>query len=115
MSMWVAPSVAAEIWGMSIDHILAGVADGSISSYVDGQFLFVDIEGRGLPICTPPPSVSEPAVTPEEFAALTFQPITQAPENLGQDGEEDSPDISDWREVREQTARLRQPPQTEAA
>src|ERR1700677_1802313 len=68
MSTWVAPSVAAEIWGMSVDHILAGIADGSIQSFVDGQFLFVDVEGRGFPISSPRPPVIEPTVSPEEIA-----------------------------------------------
>ena len=48
MSSWVAPSVAAELWGISVDQVLAGIADGSIPSYVDGQFLFVDVRGQGV-------------------------------------------------------------------
>jgi hypothetical protein len=108
MAMWVAPSVAAEIWGTNVQHILACVADGSIPSYVDAEFLFVDVEGRGMPICTPPSAV-EPVVTPQEIAALTHQPIEPAEESV-EEPQDESGDISDWREVRERTARRRQPP-----
>ena len=76
MSSWVAPSVAAEIWGTSVEQILAGIADGSVQSYVDGQFLFVDLEGRGY--SKPPRSEAAQVVTEQELAALTFQPAVRA-------------------------------------
>jgi hypothetical protein len=111
--------VAAEIWGISVDQILAGIADGSIHSCVDGQFLFVDIRGLGLL----PSSQSTPTqevVTPEEYAALTFEPRETA--DLIQSGDpfepEDSAithDISTWRAARDQTAQSRRPPGTQAA
>jgi hypothetical protein len=77
MSSWVAPSVAAEIWGISIEQILAGVADGSFQSYVDGQFLFVDLEGRGYSKPLRHSAAAE-IVTEQELAALTFQPAVRA-------------------------------------
>jgi hypothetical protein len=121
MSTWVAPSVAAEIWGMSVDHILAGIADGSIQSFVDGQFLFVDVEGRGFPLSTPRPAVIEPIVSPEEIAALTFRPRDPDPEDTEQpsivieESEDTSHDLADWRAAREQTGKLRVPPKNWAA
>ena len=130
MSAWVAPSIAAEIWGVSVDHILAGIADGSIQSFVDGQFLFVDLHGRGFAQSSPRPTVSEPVVTKEEFAALTFRPIDRAqefPPEFPQESsadespsnesapDESSQDVSQWRTAREQTSHLRQPPNTLAA
>ena len=120
MSAWVAPSIAAEIWGVSVDHILAGIADGSIQSLVDGQFLFVDLHGRGFAQSTPRPPVTEPVITKEEFAALTFRPINreeESPEESPQESsaDESSADISHWRTAREQTSHLRQPPDTLAA
>ena len=77
MSAWVAPSIAAEIWGISVDQVLAGIADGSIQSCVDGQFLFVDLSRNGLPKSTPRESNNESIVTREEMAALTFEPTGQ--------------------------------------
>src|ERR1700679_3275814 len=84
MSAWVAPSIAAEIWGISVDQVLAGIADGSIQSCVDGQFLFVDLSRNGLPKTTPRESIAEPIVTREEMAALTFEPIGQQSEIASQ-------------------------------
>jgi hypothetical protein len=116
MSAWVAPSIAAEIWGVSVDHILAGIADGSIQSLVDGQFLFVDLHGRGFAQSSPRPPVSEPVLTKEEFAALTFRPINRDEESQEDASiDESSADFSHWRAAREQTSHLRQPPDTLAA
>lgn len=130
MSAWVAPSIAAEIWGISVDQVLAGIADGSIQSYVDGQFLFVDLGRHGLPKTMPRESKAEAVVTDEEIAALTFQPIDPASEPLSeitmsepsvaneevlQVSEEDFGNNSDWRLAREQTSRLRKPPSAQAA
>ena len=133
MSSWVAPSVAAEIWGISIEQILAGVADGSFQSYVDGQFLFVDLEGRGF--SKPPRSVAAEIVTEQELAALTFQPIHPQPDvspeeeeilrdsddtasepaDLAMEPEENFRDVALWRTARQQAARLRRPPSAKAA
>jgi hypothetical protein len=130
MSSWVAPSVAADIWGISVDQVLAGIADGSIHSFVDGQFLFVDIRGMGL---SAEPSESTPTqtkVTEEEFAALTFQPIAELPisssnsssdshlseeEPSGQEEQTNGRDVSTWRTARQQSSRLRRPPRADAA
>jgi len=122
MSSWVAPSVAADIWGISVEQVLAGIADGSIHSFVDGQFLFVDIRGMGL---SADPLESTPApskVTEEEFAALTFEPITE-PLNPPLSDEEPSEapeqsngrDVGTWRTARQQSSRLRRPPHADAA
>ncbi len=116
MSAWVYPSIAAEIWGVSVDHILAGIADGSIQSLVDGQFLFVDLHRRGFAQSSPRPPVSEPVITKEEFAALTFRPINRDEETAEElSADESSGDLSHWREAREETSELRQPPNTLAA
>jgi hypothetical protein len=117
MSSWVAPSVAAELWGVSIDHIMAGVANGSIPSYVDGYFLFVDITGQGQ---MPDSNRSESSkhITDAEFAALTFQPCDAHepdPDEPAIDKEDSSGDISDWRIAREKSARTRIPPNSQAA
>ncbi|MGD0770530.1 MAG: hypothetical protein ABSB42_20280 [Tepidisphaeraceae bacterium] len=133
MSSWVAPSVAAEIWGISVEQILAGIADGSFQSYVDGQFLFVDLEGRGY--SKPPRSAAAEIVTEQELAALTYQPIDRQPQISPEEEEglrdtegaasttedsdwmpeEDIRDVSLWRTARQQAARLRRPPSALAA
>jgi hypothetical protein len=119
MSSWVAPAIAAEIWGVSVEQILAGIANGSIPSYVDGQFLFVDMAGNGFPRSTPR---RQPVVSSDELQALTFQPAVEAGAAFGPDDDslqedEDGSfhDITLWRTAREQASHLRRPPQAEAA
>ena len=121
MSSWVAPSVAAELWGISVDQVLAGIADGSIPSCVDGQFLFVDVRGHGVAATSSGSASTESVVTEEEFAALTFQP-RESESNIPIDGqptdeqeEENTRDVGSWRTAREQSSRTRRPPQANAA
>ena len=118
MAQWVAPSIAAEIWGVSVEHILAGIADGSIRSNVDGEFLFVDVDRGGYSCSAPRP---KPALSDAEFAALTSVPINRLDDLPMVDGDAQleadhgEHDVSLWREAREETARLRRPPQSKAA
>ena len=42
MACWVVPAIAAELWGVTVNHVLAGVRDGSIGSRQEHGFLFVD-------------------------------------------------------------------------
>jgi hypothetical protein len=119
MSSWVAPAVAAEIWGVSVEHVLDGIANGSIPSHVDGQFLFVDMAGIGFPRSTPRP---QPLVSSDELQALTFQPApeiddsTAADEDPIDDEEEGSSrDVGEWRTARQHASHTRRPPQSEAA
>jgi hypothetical protein len=121
MSSWVAPSVAAEIWGISVDQVLAGIADGSIPSYVDGQFLFVDVRGQGIAPTSPQSPPTQSVVTEKEFAALTFEPreseagIPSDDDPADDQEEENARDVGSWRAARQQSARTRRPPQADAA
>ena len=124
MASWVAPAIAAEMWGVSVDYILAGIANGSISSCVDGQFLFVDVAAQGYARSTPRPVPAEhPVLSKEELQALTFQsvsevdPIAVEPqrESVNEEEDDSSRDVSQWRISRMQASRLRRPPHAEAA
>jgi hypothetical protein len=117
---WVAPTIAAEIWGISIEQVLAAVANGSIPSRMDGQFLFVNIDQSQAPAMPSIPRQTDPAlqavpsddrasetvVTPQEMAALGVGA------SITDDSSQEAlpPDISDWRNVRSRTSRLRRPP-----
>ena len=43
MSCWVVPAIAAELWGVTINHVLAGVRDGTFASRQEHGFVFVDV------------------------------------------------------------------------
>src|SRR3954466_1728029 len=50
MPGWVLPAVAAELWGVSEDHVLAEVSAGRLRFRREGEFLFVDVAPSiGLP------------------------------------------------------------------
>ena len=133
MPCWVAPSVAAELWGMPLDHVMARVEEGSVLSKTEAGFLFVDImpEAQPAPASVPltPPPATFMSVSDAELEALALPaPATFSESPVfveatikyaedEEDGEEpfvdeESPDFSakDWRRVRAQTARLRKPP-----
>jgi hypothetical protein len=139
MSSWVAPSIAAELWGISVEQVLADIASGSIPSYVDGQFLFVDVTGKNILPSTPMSPSPRSVVTDQEIAALTFQPRDSMPtdsfvqeaaklssqeisfeevssDELPFDEEEiEGRDVGAWRTARSESSRRRRPPHSEAA
>lgn len=43
MSCWVVPAIAAELWGVTLGHVLERVRDGSLSSRHEHGFTFVDV------------------------------------------------------------------------
>jgi hypothetical protein len=99
MASWVAPAVAAELWGMSLEEVLIRVANGSIPSRMEGQFTFVAI---GTAATHRNPSLpEEPIITPEERAALS---------DHEDEGDGPSLDLSQWRLARFQASLIRRPP-----
>jgi hypothetical protein len=95
---------------------MAGIANGSIPSHVDGQFLFVDLKGLGILPTARRAETTESVVTKEEFAALTFQPrgIEEEPA-LDEEESGGARDVGSWRSGREESVRMRRPPRADAA
>ena len=138
MPCWVVPSIAAELWGVSLDLVLARIADGSLASSEDCGFTVVDAAPWGHRAHVPPRPSSEPppptfvAIPADEIpAVLTIgqflvaenPPVPPRPPHvpvvpLGEedpeipplDEEEDDKPIGNWREVRSRTSRTRRPP-----
>jgi hypothetical protein len=51
MPCWVAPVIAAELWGVSLEHVLGAMADGSIASRREYGFDLVDVApGGAIPV-----------------------------------------------------------------
>ncbi|MDP9172353.1 MAG: hypothetical protein M3O30_00610 [Planctomycetota bacterium] len=138
MPCWVAPMIAAEIWGMSVDQVMAGIADGTIPSRMDGQFLFVWVHAADEAL-TPPPAFGQPVAQKSEPRAIETAVITPQEREALSDGfeaEEEASgkidlsslidaatpeppfqgmDISQWRLARCQASRLRQGPRQPVA
>ena len=43
MSCWVAPSLAAEMWGMPLEQLMARIRSGEIATKQEQGFTFVDV------------------------------------------------------------------------
>src|SRR5436189_1776354 len=43
MSCWVVPTIAADYWQVSLDHVMQGIREGWIASKSEQGFTFVDV------------------------------------------------------------------------
>jgi hypothetical protein len=59
MPCWVVPAVAAEFWGVSLEHVMADVAAGRVATWTERGVLFVEVLPRAEP--RPFEPVSRPA------------------------------------------------------
>ena len=114
MSCWVVPSVAAELWGVSVDQVHARIRDGSIPSKQDSGFTVIDVAPDSPVLETPrplrpPPPPTYRVVTREEIVALVGDAATEL--DLG----DDESDVGNWRTGRSEASRIRRPPEAIAA
>ena len=133
MACWVVPAIAAELWGVSLDVVLARIADGSLASDQNCGFTVVDAAPWGNS-CSPPRPTSEPP--PPTYVAIPASSVPAGleleqflieevpppappavipsdeidPELPPLDEEEDDKPIGNWREVRKRMGRTRRPP-----
>lgn len=127
MSCWVAPTLAAEIWQISVELLMSRIASGEIPVRDEDGFLFVDVAPYGPRVERPNRSPADrPAmytpvhadqtplmVTDEEAAALTMPTPSSSDDIDDEMGPEDdtaSTILGDWRSIRRKTARTRVPP-----
>jgi hypothetical protein len=54
MSVWVAPSIAAEYWNVPVDHVMSQIRSGAITSKIDTGFLVVDVRPDSPTMVVPP-------------------------------------------------------------
>lgn len=127
MSCWVAPSIAADMWGLSLAEVMSLTERGEIQSQTTHGFFLVDLH-RQIIVEPPPPtfidmSRQELTALGEEIARSTSassdEPASHSPvepsnlpatEIMPSSQDEESVSIEDWREVRRRTGRLRVPP-----
>ncbi len=140
MPSWVLPAVAAELWGVPVEQVLADIASGRAPSRVEGEFLFVDIDPCSEVTESAPrlpyrrslawtPVQAEPLITPAEREALLeeSEEVTERFESNDADelfaeiedapiGDAPAPlaltedDTPDWEAVRSRVSRMRRPP-----
>ena len=112
MSCWVVPSVAAELWGCSVDTVLNAVKDGNVPSKEDAGWTFVDVAPDSPKLETPravrPPTPDTYSIVSEAEALALSQPLAIA-------SDEEAEMTGDWRKARENAAALRRAPLAQAA
>lgn len=104
MSCWVVPTVAAELWGMSVQQIMDGISAGHLMSKSEAGFTFIDVAPQSPRMeaprpMRPPTPPTFMAVTNAEIAALTDEP-----------SDDEMQMLSDWRDARHSVSRQRRAP-----
>src|SRR4051812_17844998 len=107
MSCWVVPTIAAELWGVSVQHVLDGLKRGDFPSKNESGFTFVDVAPNSPKLETPrnlppPPPPTYTIVPPEEIEALIGDPQSE------DSADEATIDLGDWRDARRSAGQLRQ-------
>ncbi len=130
MSCWVVPTIAAEIWGVSVDSILHRVRDGSLAHRADEGFLFVQMEPVTAPKVERPPTFT--VLSAAEVEALEVDRVEETiavaadseatkldhkvddddheVESQSPDDDEASVDLADFRTARRRVGMTRIPP-----
>src|SRR5690348_17077985 len=55
MSCWVVPTIAADLWGCTVENVWAAIRDGRIPTREENGWLFVDAAPHGADIALPRP------------------------------------------------------------
>jgi hypothetical protein len=108
MSCWVVTSVAAELWGCSIDAVLNAIKSGNVPTKEEAGWTFVDV-APDSPKIEAPKSVRPP--TPDTYSIVSHQEAAALSEPLEAENESQV----DWRKVRQTVAGSRRAPLREAA
>ena len=116
MSCWVVPTIAAEIWGVSVDHLLQQVREGKLAYRVDEGFMFVDVEPPPQPKVEHPPTFTVLSVAElealrdaEEDYVVSQHDEDEESQSPG-DNDEASVELGDWRTARRRVGMTRIPP-----
>ncbi len=109
MSCWVVPAVAAELWGVAVNEVLAQIKRGTLISKNEYGFTLVDV--------APQSPTFQRSLTPAEPRPLTYQPAPASVAIAAHDDDVQDEDVPteegelNWRATRQTMSRLRRPPQ----
>jgi hypothetical protein len=116
MSCWVVPSVAAELWGCTVDAVLSAIRNGHVPTKEDSGWTFVDVAPESPQLAAPkavrPPTPETYAVVSQAEKMALVYPPDQTQEEREMHGEMMD---GDWRKIRRDVAASRRAPLAEAA
>ena len=110
MSCWVVPSVAAELWGCTLDAVLNAIRQGKVPSKDDVGMTFVDVAPES-PTMEAPKAVLSPSPETYEVISYAESQALKLPINANDESEM----RGDWRSVRRNVAASRRAPLAQAA
>ncbi|MBC7782521.1 MAG: hypothetical protein H7144_01670 [Burkholderiales bacterium] len=110
MSCWVVPSLAAEFWGISLDHVMSKIHNGEVAAREEHGFTLIDVapdsprheRSNNHPRSRPayPAGISNPMIHESQ--------LPDAVDIISDTIESDA--FGDWRSARSETAKLRKGP-----
>ncbi len=113
MSCWVVPTVAAELWGVSVDTILTRARAGDVPTKTENGFMFVDVAPDSHRIETPK-SLRPPTYTVASEVITEVKPkpgeMRLAPSDTDDEQVQRPVTLDDWRTGRVLASRTRKPP-----
>src|SRR5262245_17019925 len=104
MSCWVVPSVAAELWGISVEKVLEGTRAGQIPSKTELGRMFVDVAPDSPTLQTPKALRPPP---PPTYTLVTGGELSALPEHQE---DEHTIELADFRAARQDAQKLRRRP-----
>ena len=118
MSCWVAPSIAAEIWGIPMHEILRMIEAGELDTLDERGWTFVDVAPQSPALSPKPPcsASSPPTYTPltaDESAALEDEVVglnEPVEEEMSPNPDQEESTFKGWRSARGRTSKLRLAP-----
>jgi hypothetical protein len=108
MSCWVVPSIAADLWGISLQQVLDGIEAGKIPNKLESGFRFVDVAPDSPKMDRHALKKEKPStytvVSRDEMDALageTLEPvIATGSDEPEMTADETSVEMGDWRRGR---------------
>jgi hypothetical protein len=84
MSCWVVPSVAADLWGVSVEELMESVQRGEVPSRQEYHFLLIDVAPDSPQMAAPLPYKATPD-SPPTYAVAQIDDDA-AEEDASEDG-----------------------------
>src|SRR4051812_49156867 len=100
MGCWVVPTIAAEFWRVSVEHVMHGIRTGQIPSKTEDGFTFVQAI----------PESANPAEKKPTFVEVPAEISATEDEELPPIDDESSVETADWRSKRAESRTLRRGP-----
>src|SRR4051794_24771063 len=112
MSCWVVPTIAAELWGCSVDQVMSKIRSGELPTRDEAGWTFVDVAPDSPTIESP--KCMRPSTYTDVLSAAEVEAL-ESPMKIAASSESDEREMGDWREARQNASTTRRAPVAKAA